>query len=117
VNFGNPLLTWTNQSAAATVTRSQGLLAQWSGGTPGTYVYIVGNSFLSTGSLNGTFICIASVEAGQFTVPSYVLLSLPAATGSTTVQNGTSAPMFSATGIDFGTAFGSVSFTVNSTYN
>ena len=36
------LLTWTNQSAAASVVKSQGLHVTWTGGTPGTYVYIPG---------------------------------------------------------------------------
>ena len=33
VTFPNPLLSWTNQAAAATVSRSQGLLVTWTGGT------------------------------------------------------------------------------------
>jgi uncharacterized protein (TIGR03437 family) len=118
VNFPNPLLSWTNQAAAANVSRSQGLLVTWSGGAPGSSVYIIGSSFLSSGSLSGTFICVAPVAAGQFTVPSYVLLSMPAAAGgSITVENMTNAAMFNASGIDFGTATGIVAFAVTSNYN
>jgi hypothetical protein len=32
ITFANPLLTWTNQSAAATIDRTQGLKVTWSGG-------------------------------------------------------------------------------------
>jgi hypothetical protein len=110
-------MSWTNQGAAATVTRSQGLLVTWSGGGSGSYVYIIGNSFLTAGSLSSTYICIAPQAALQFTVPSYVLLSLPAAPGSTTVQNATNPSMFTASGLDFGSTSGSVSFTVTSAYN
>jgi hypothetical protein len=35
VTFPNPLLVWTNQSAAGTVGRTQGFTATWTGGAPG----------------------------------------------------------------------------------
>lgn len=38
VTLSPPLMTWTNSSAAATVTRSQGLQINWSGGQPSSYV-------------------------------------------------------------------------------
>ncbi len=115
VNFPNPLLNWTNQSAAATVTRSQGLLVTWTGGAAGTYVIISGTSV--SGTASGSYTCIAPVAALQFTVPSYVLLSLPAGTGTTSVQNSTNFTSFTATGLDFGGALGSVGISVNSTHN
>jgi len=115
VSFPNPLIVWTNQSAAATVSRSQGLTVTWTGGAPGTYVIITGSS--ASGSASGSFTCFAPQSAGQFAVPSYVLLALPAGSGATTVQNSTNLTTFSATGLDFGAALGNVGFTVNSTYN
>ena len=36
INLPNPILTWTNQSAAATITRTQGVTVNWTGGAPGT---------------------------------------------------------------------------------
>ena len=36
VTMSNPLFNWTNQSAAATVDRTQGLTYTWTGGLPGT---------------------------------------------------------------------------------
>jgi hypothetical protein len=115
LNFPNPILTWTNQGAAATVTRSQGLPVTWDGGAAGTYVTITGSSL--SGSIFGSYTCIAPVEAKQFTVPSYILLGLPSGTGATTVQNSTNFASFTAPGLDFGGAYGSVSISVNSNYN
>ena len=76
----------------------------WSGGNPGTYVYITGGVVVAGNSaLKGDFTCLAPVEAGQFTVPSYILLSLPAGNGSLGVQNIVFAPL-AAAGLDIGTA-------------
>jgi uncharacterized protein (TIGR03437 family) len=115
VTFPNPVLTWTNQAAAATVTRSAGLPITWAGGASGTDVYMSGGS--SSGSNYGYFYCIAPVAAGQFTVPNYVLNALPAGMGSVTVQNETNYTSFSATGLNIGFASGFVSYDVNSTFN
>jgi len=112
-----PLLTWTNQGAAATVTRSSGLPVTWSAGASGTFVSISGSSSSAASSTFGSFTCFAPVSAGQFTVPSYVLNALPAGTGSVTVSNETAYTPFSATGIDLGVGVGFVSYQVNSTYN
>jgi uncharacterized protein (TIGR03437 family) len=117
INFPNPLLSWTNQAAAATVTRSAGMPVTWTGGGAGTYVYIFGSSLSNDFSAIGTYTCLAPVSAGQFTVPSWVLLSLPPGTGSTSVQNSTAFTTFSASGLDQGFAGGSVSYSAKSTFN
>ncbi|MBI1787473.1 MAG: hypothetical protein HYR60_07975 [Acidobacteria bacterium] len=87
VEFSNPLLTWTNPSAAATVDKTQGLLVTWTGGNPGAYVAITGTSTSTGLGLVAGYTCLAPVEAGQFTVPSYILLGLPAGNGGTLLQN------------------------------
>jgi uncharacterized protein (TIGR03437 family) len=115
INFPN-LLTWNNQSVAATVTRSSGLNVAWNGGASGSYVIISGSSVAAGGAPYGSYTCLAPVSAGQFTVPSYVLLGLPAGSGTTTVENSTNISTFSAQGIDQGSAFGAVSVQVNSAY-
>jgi uncharacterized protein (TIGR03437 family) len=116
VTFPNPLLSWTNQASAATVTRTQGLQVTWTGGASGSFVIISGSSSSVSGA-NASYTCLAPLNAGQFTVPSYVLLFLPAGTGSTFVENSTSFSTFAANGLDSGGAFGGVFFQVNSTYN
>ena len=116
VNFPTPLLQWTNQAASATVTRSAGLPITWTGGSPGSYVTISGSS--SSASVSSYFVCLAPVAAGQFTVPPYVLATLPASTnGSLSVQNNTAPQSFTATGLDYGFAIGLTSYDINAAYN
>ncbi len=115
VTLPNPLMNWTNQSAGATVTRSQGVQINWSGGTPGSYVVITGDSSGANGT-SGSFVCYAPQSALTFTVPAYVTGTLPAGTGSLTVENGTNFVSFSASGIDNGIGFGFNSIGINSTY-
>lgn len=105
VNMPNPILNWTNQSAAATVTRSQGLLVTWLGGSPGSYVYISGSSASGTGLVGG-FSCYAPQSALQFTVPAYVLSVLPAGQGSVLLENLTAYTTFTAPGLDYGYGIG-----------
>ena len=79
-------VTWTNISSISTVTRSNGLTVNWTGGEAGAFVEITGMSFacLSGTTCSGTndyragyFTCRAPTVAGTFTVPPTVLLSLP----------------------------------------
>jgi uncharacterized protein (TIGR03437 family) len=115
VNLPNPLLSWTNQSADATVNRSQGVQVNWSGGAPGSFVVITGSSQGSGGTF-GSFLCYAPQSALTFTVPAYVTGTLPAGSGTLSVENGTSFTSFSATGIDSGFGFGFTTIGINATY-
>ena len=115
VNLPNPLLSWTNQAADATVNRSQGVQINWSGGAPGSFVVITGSSQGSGGTF-GSFLCYAPQSALTFTVPAYVTGTLPAGSGSLSVENGTSFTSFSAKGIDNGLGFGFTTIGINSTY-
>jgi hypothetical protein len=119
VVFPNPILTWANPTAAATVTRSSGLNVTWSGGASGTFVIISGSSSATVAgqSVSGSYTCIAPVSAGSFTVPAYVLAILPAGTGSTSVSGYTNYTSFTATNLNVGTAIGGTSQSVNSTFN
>jgi hypothetical protein len=116
VNLPNPILTWTNQSAAATITRTQGVTVNWTGGAPGSYVIISGSSLDLSSSASGSFVCLAPQSALTFTVPSYVTLTLPAGTGSLDVENGTSFGTFKASQLDYGTTFGFTGVDISSTY-
>jgi uncharacterized protein (TIGR03437 family) len=116
VSFPNPLLNWTNQSAAATVNRTQGLSVTWTGGASGALSFVVISGSSSNSSVSGRYTCIAPTSAGQFTVPSYILLGLPAGNGTTSVGNDSNYSTFSATGINSGLGFGAVSFQVNTVY-
>ncbi|HXP84221.1 MAG TPA: hypothetical protein VN841_05850 [Bryobacteraceae bacterium] len=105
LNFPTPLV-WTNQSSITTVNRAQGQTVTWTGGAPGTFVSIGGQSELLSAS--GTFItavtfeCYAPVSAGQFNIPSWVLLALPASTaGGLNMSNQTNPQSFTASGLDY----------------
>ena len=115
VNLPNPLLSWTNQSAGATVNRSQGVTINWTGGSPGSFVVMTGDSSGPNGT-SGSFLCYAPQSALTFTVPAYVTGTLPAGTGSLSVENGTSLVSFSASGLDNGLGFGFTTVQINSTY-
>jgi hypothetical protein len=75
INFPPPLV-WTNQSSITTLNRAQGQQVTWSGGAPGTYVQIGGQSAVAVG-VGATFVCLAPVNDGQFTIPAWILLALP----------------------------------------
>jgi uncharacterized protein (TIGR03437 family) len=108
-----PNFKWTNPSAAATIDRTQGLLYTWTGGLPGTYVLLGGTS---TGSgVTAGYSCKVAVEAGQFTVPSYILLGMPAGTGGVSIQQHDTDASFSATGLDDGGISAVIEFSVAST--
>lgn len=77
----NPPLVFTNATALGpTLDRTQGVLVKWTGGDPASFVNITGVSINQTGNvtLTGSFTCSEHISAGQFQVPPFVTLSLPA---------------------------------------
>src|ERR1700722_6315242 len=116
INLPNPLLNWTNQAAGATVNRAQGVQVSWTGGTPGSYVIIEGNAFDDNTGASGNFTCLANQSAGGFMVPGYVTSTLPASSGTLGVENVSNYTTFSASGLNFGIAFGISGVTVNTVY-
>lgn len=113
VTFSNPLLTWTNKSAAATVDRTQGLPFTWTGGSPGTYVILSGSSAASGVTVG--YSCRIAAEAGQFTLPFYILLGIPAGSGGTVIQHQV-VSTFSAAGVGTAGVTAVIEYTVPSTY-
>jgi uncharacterized protein (TIGR03437 family) len=109
-----PLLSWTNQNAAATIDRTKGLLVTWTGGNPGTYVYVTATSTSPGLQLLGGYTCLVPIDAGEFTVPSYILSGLPAGTGGAALQNYVHSTL-SAGGIDIGVSLADISYSVRST--
>jgi hypothetical protein len=95
------------------VDRTQGLTVTWTGGNPGTFVFIGGS--LTASGLTAAYGCRVPVEAGQFTVPSYILLGMPAGSGSTMVNQQVDLT-FSATGLDTTALTGEIEFSVPTTY-
>jgi uncharacterized protein (TIGR03437 family) len=68
--------TWTNYSSITSVTRSQGLTANWTGGDSSWDVYLIGNSSVADGA-SVSFECRAHVSDQTLTVPASVLEALP----------------------------------------
>jgi hypothetical protein len=116
INLPNPLLDWTNQSAGATINRANGVQVNWTGGGPGTYVIISGNSSSQTTGATGNFACLANQSALTFTVPDYVTSALPAGSGTLTVENVANFSTFTASSLDFGIGYGFTSDQINSVY-
>lgn len=119
VSYSNPM-NWTNMNAISSVSRSQGVTVTWSGGDPNSYVEISGTSSSpqtpSTPVLGAGFVCYAPVSAGQFTVPSFVLLGMPIGMGSLAVQNSTTPVPFTASGLDYADSFAALTFSIQTAY-
>ena len=72
-------IVWTNKSATSTIDRSQPLTVTWSGGpSPGDVV--IGGYFESQAAPFVGFVCAEDAGKGSFTIPSFILSALPAAT-------------------------------------
>jgi uncharacterized protein (TIGR03437 family) len=108
INYSNPIV-WTNMNAITSVNRSQGVTLTWTGGAPNSYVLISGGSSspqtTSQPVLGAGFFCYAPVSAGQFTVPSPILLQMPIGAGSLVLENSTTPVPFSASGLIYGYGF------------
>ncbi len=114
LNYPTPPFKWTDMATITTVIRSQGVTVHWTGGALNTYVTISGSA--TSGTLTVSFTCMAPQADLQFTVPPYVLLALPAGQGSLSLFNSTQPVLFTVTGIDFGTASASTSFSNTPAY-
>ena len=70
---------WINKAGISSVDRSQPLTITWSGGPDPGYVavggYVVPNTAPTTG-----FVCVEDATKRSFTIPSFILSALPAAT-------------------------------------
>jgi uncharacterized protein (TIGR03437 family) len=111
-------LVWTNAGSAGTVTRSQGVTVDWTGGGNG-FVEISGGSIATSasGTFDASFTCNATAGAGTFTVPASVLLALPVGSGSLSVGNYTLPQNFSVSGLDFAVAIASATTGIAAAYN
>ncbi len=119
--------TWNQLQSLNFVSRSSGVTVTWTGGAPGSLVQITGMSSADFGSVALTtyFTCSALADAGKFTVPPAVTLSLPptavlsglVSASFMSVTNYTNPEPFSATGIDFGIVYGYINDTTTDISN
>ncbi len=109
-----PMVTWTNKEGLTSADRTQDLTVTWSGGDPSKELVVIIGIAAGEKATAG-FLCTEKVSAGTFTVPAWVLSSLPASAtftlGDQSVPGGllgvgttplTNAGRFTATGLDFG---------------
>jgi len=98
ISIGPPLT--VSPALPTSVNRSQPLTINWTGGNASDLVEIVGGSSTTSGSgatavtTSTSFICLTTAGQRTFTVPSSVLLQLPATTqaGSLIVASGLTTP-------------------------
>lgn len=115
VTISTPLISMTNANALTTIDRSLGFEVDWTGGNPGSLVYISGD--VGTGQNAIGFTCTENVAAGKLQVPAFLLSVLPAGKGSIGLQNSWFVPV-TATGLDFGSVGADISVpTVTATFN
>lgn len=106
-------VTWANAASITNVTRASDLSITWTGGDNNGYVIIYGFSTGTAATAVAGFYCIEKTSARQFTVPSYVLLSLPPSStqsaggltipsGFLGVGNAANPARFTASGLDAG---------------
>jgi len=112
VTLNNPgILTWSNRDQISAIDRTQPLTITWTGAPAGTPVEITGGAFDRSKNASAMFLCIAPADTTSFTVPGYILSSLPPGPNSVSPAGGyltvgaLNAPAtFSATGLDVGVA-------------
>jgi hypothetical protein len=85
----------------ATVTRSSGMTATWTGGS-GNVVIEVGGCADSACATGAAAVCTAPASAGTFTIPPSVLLALPASTSAGFGISTATEASFTATGLNVG---------------
>jgi uncharacterized protein (TIGR03437 family) len=110
-----PMVTWTNKDTfASSLDSTQDLTVTWSGGiSDKEFVFVVGLSANHQAAMG--FFCAEKASAGKFTVPAWVLSSIPKSDfftdGDQTTPGGllgvgtapfTSTVRFTAPGLDFG---------------
>jgi hypothetical protein len=118
VTIESPPLSWTNQSALTSITRSQGTTVTWTDSTSGldNSVEIRGASSLAGGT-PVAFVCHAPVAAGSFAIPPSILMALPPGSGTLSVAHFYNA-LDPADGLfDLFQAIGRVVASQNVTYN
>ena len=100
--------TWANEASVSNITRANGQLVTWNGGDPNGFVYIVGASTNAGNTVSVSFLCFERTSAGQFTIPSAVLLALPPSATTAGIPTGVlsvgtfNLGTFTAPGLDYG---------------
>jgi hypothetical protein len=74
---------WTNRDSFSVVRRSQDLTVTWAGGDSAKeYVVVGATSANATNRIGAGIRCIERASAGRFTIPAWLLSTLPASSGT-----------------------------------
>jgi uncharacterized protein (TIGR03437 family) len=106
------LVTWTNRGQITSMSRSQGVLVEWSGGTADDRVLILGAATDQKTKAGAGFLCVAAGADRRFQVPPSAMSNLPLTRGAaledsfgilgiSSLSLGAIAP-FTAPGLDMG---------------
>lgn len=68
---------WTNEDALSNIPRTQDLTLNWTGGTAGGFVAVLGSAADPSTGAGAEFQCLTQADAGSFVVPAWVLSALP----------------------------------------
>ena len=78
-NFTIPQpLTWTNQSSISPVVRTQPLAINWTGGSSGDLIFIIGIAADLPSNSSSSFTCSVPAGASTLTIPSDIFANIPA---------------------------------------
>jgi hypothetical protein len=113
-----PGVTWTNRTQLGSIERKTPFALNWSGGTAGETLLVLGYGTDQKNKASSGFLCTAQSGAGTFTVPASAMANLPAVGASADLSdkfgllgifsfraNGVATP-FQATGLDIGLIMG-----------
>ena len=71
-------ISWSNQLQLAAIDRTRNLTVTWTGGNPAKeFIIVAGLASDDASNAAGVFVCTERADAGTFTVPSWVLSTLP----------------------------------------
>lgn len=100
---------WSNEASISQVNRGSDLTINWSGADPSGYVFVTGTAFDQTAKVGASFYCLERGNASRLTVPSSILLGMPASsvlsgteTGQLAVGITNEPSRFAARGLDVG---------------
>ena len=102
----SPTLTNPTSTAGLTVSRGKGMTVTWNGNGSTGYVELVLQSAADAGA-SASVTCMATATGGTFTIPTYMLFTLPNGTGTMfhfQVGGPTTSGSFTAQRLDFGFA-------------
>jgi uncharacterized protein (TIGR03437 family) len=77
-----PPISWTNRTQLGVIDRKTPFRVDWTGGTAGESVLVLGYGTDQANKASSGFLCMAPSDSGSFTVPAAAMANLPAVQGT-----------------------------------